>query len=45
MTKGQTVADFEGQTGNPPNTTVAVDVDVPGLTNLWVERVRGPRAG
>ena len=45
MTKGQTVADFEGQTGNPSNTTVAVDVDVPGLTNLWVERVRGPRAG
>ena len=45
MTKGQTVADFEGQTGNPTNASVAVDVDVPGLTNLWVERVRGPRAG
>lgn len=41
MTKGQTVADLEGQTDNPANATVAVDVDVPGLTELWVQRVSG----
>ena len=41
MTKGQTVADFEEQTGNPANATVAMDVDVQGLTELWVERVSG----
>ena len=41
MTKGQTVADFEGQTDNPANAAVAVDVDVPGLTELWVDRVSG----
>ncbi len=45
MTKGQTVADFDGQMGNPTNATVAVDVDVPRLTELWVERVRGAGAG
>jgi len=41
MTRGQTVADFEEQTGNPANATVAMDVDVQGLTELWVERVSG----
>ena len=37
---GQTVADFDDLTGNPPNAAVALEVDAPELTNLWVERVR-----
>lgn len=40
LTNGQTVADFDGLTDEPHNATVAVEVDAPGLTDLWVERVR-----
>lgn len=39
LTAGQTVADLEALTGNPPNTTIALEVDAPRLTNLWVERL------
>ena len=39
-TRGQTVADLEGQTGEKPNATVAFGVDASRLTRLWVERVK-----
>ena len=39
-TRGQTVADLEGQTGESPNATVAFGVDAARLTRLWVERVQ-----
>ena len=39
-TRGQTVADVEQQSGERPNVTVAFDVDVPRLTELWVDRVK-----
>jgi pyrimidine-specific ribonucleoside hydrolase len=39
-TRGQTVADLEGQTGERPNVTVAFGVDASRLTHLWVERVK-----
>ena len=40
FSNGQTVADFDGQTGEAHNAAVALEVDAPGLTDLWVERVR-----
>jgi inosine-uridine nucleoside N-ribohydrolase len=39
-TRGQTVADLHGQSGIPPNVSVALGVDAARLTHLWVERVR-----
>jgi inosine-uridine nucleoside N-ribohydrolase len=39
-TRGQTVADLHGQSGIPPNVSVALDVDAARFTHLWVERVR-----
>ena len=41
LTAGQTVADLEGVTGNPPNASVALDVDAARLTEMWVERLTG----
>ncbi len=41
LTKGQTVADLAGLTGEPPNAKVALGVDADRLTNLWVERLAG----
>lgn len=41
LTAGQTVADLEGVTGNPPNASVALGVDADRLTELWVERLTG----
>ena len=41
LTNGQTVADLEGVTGNPPNASVALGVDAGRLTELWVERLAG----
>ncbi len=41
FTQGQTVCDFDGLTGEPPNAQVAMGVDAERLTALWVERVRG----
>jgi inosine-uridine nucleoside N-ribohydrolase len=38
-TRGQTVADMEGQSGEKPNVTAAFEVDVSRLTALWIERV------
>ena len=42
-TRGQTVADLHGQSGAPPNATVALSVNAVSLTDLWVERVRNLR--
>ena len=42
-TRGQTVADLHGQSGAPPNATVALSVNAASLTDLWVERVRNFR--
>jgi len=39
LTRGQTVADLHGQSGMPPNVTVAFGVDAARLTHLWVERL------
>jgi inosine-uridine nucleoside N-ribohydrolase len=39
-TRGQTVADLTGQTGERPNATVAFGVDAARLTRLWVERIK-----
>ncbi len=39
-TKGQTVADLQRQTGEAPNAAVAMEVDVAGVKQLWVERVK-----
>jgi inosine-uridine nucleoside N-ribohydrolase len=39
LTRGQTVADLHGQSGMPPNVTVAFGVDTARLTHLWVERL------
>ncbi len=41
LTRGQTIADVHGQTGETANATVALEVDAPRLTQLWVERVTG----
>ncbi len=41
LTKGQTVADMDGATGNPPNVNVALEVDAKRLTGLWVDRLTG----
>lgn len=41
LTAGQTVADMDGLTGNPPNASVALGVDADRLTSLWVERLTG----
>ena len=41
LTQGQTLADLDGQTGEPPNTLVALDVDATRLTEMWTERVSG----
>lgn len=41
LTAGQTVADMDGLTGNPPNASVALDVDADRLTSLWVDRLTG----
>lgn len=40
LTRGQTVADVHGQTGEAPNVTVALEVDAPRLTQLWMDRVK-----
>ncbi len=39
LTKGQTVADLDGLTGNRPNASVALGVEADRLANLWVERL------
>ncbi len=39
LTAGQTVADIEGVTDNPPNAKIALRVDADRLTELWVERL------
>ena len=41
LTRGQTVADMDGLTGEPPNALVAVEVDAGRLTETWVERMVG----
>ena len=41
LTAGQTVADMDGITGNPPNASVALSVDADRLTQLWVDRLTG----
>ena len=41
LTAGQTVADMDGLTGNPPNASVALGVDADRLTRLWVDRLTG----
>jgi inosine-uridine nucleoside N-ribohydrolase len=40
LTRGQTIADLHGQTGESPNATVALHVDAPRLAQLWVERLQ-----
>ena len=39
LTQGQTLADLDGQTGESPNTHVALDVDATRLSEMWTERV------
>ena len=39
LTQGQTLADLDGQTGEQPNTLVALDVDGARLSEMWAERV------
>ena len=39
LTNGQTVADLDGLTGNPPNASIALGVDADRLTALWVDRL------
>ncbi len=39
-TRGQTVADLHRQTGEAPNATVALGVDVARVQQLWIERVK-----
>ena len=39
LTAGQTVADMDGITDNPPNASLALGVDADRLTALWVERL------
>jgi inosine-uridine nucleoside N-ribohydrolase len=39
LTQGQTLADLDGQTGESPNTHVALDVDANRLSEMWTERV------
>ena len=39
LTAGQTVADLDGLTDNPPNAKIALGVDADRLTELWVERL------
>ncbi len=41
VTRGQTVADVRGMTGNPPNVRVCLEVDAPALTAAFTERVAG----
>ena len=41
LTRGQTVADMDGLTGEPPNALVAVEVEAERLTETWVERMGG----
>ena len=41
LSRGQTVADMRATTGNAPNVRVALEVDAPGVTELWTERVSG----
>lgn len=41
LTRGQTVADMYGHTGQRPNATVALDLDAARLTEMWAERVSG----
>ena len=43
MTRGQTVADVRGTSGNTPNAKVCLEVDAPRLTGMFVERVGGER--
>ena len=40
LTKGQTVADFSGLIDAAANASVALDVDVDRLTDLWVQRLQ-----
>ena len=42
LTAGQTVADMESVTDNPPNAKRALGVDANRLTELWVERLTTP---
>lgn len=41
LTRGQTVADRRNLSGNPTNTRVCLEVDVPRLTTLFTERIVG----
>ena len=41
LTAGQTVADLDALTDNPPNARVALGVDADRLTQLWVDRLTG----
>lgn len=41
LTAGQTVADLDGVTDNPPNARIAMDVDAERLADMWVRRVGG----
>lgn len=41
LTQGQTMADLDEQTGEPPNTLVALGVDANRLSELWTERIFG----
>jgi inosine-uridine nucleoside N-ribohydrolase len=40
LTRGQTIADLYGQIGAVPNAVVALHVDAPRLTQMWVERIQ-----
>ncbi len=39
FTTGATVADFEGRWGHPPNVEVCLEVDAPGVADLFTETV------
>jgi inosine-uridine nucleoside N-ribohydrolase len=43
FTRGMTVADMRAMPAEKPNVKVALGVDAPRLTELWVERVRSLR--
>ena len=39
LTAGQTVADLDALTDNPPNTRIALSVNADRLTSLWTDRL------